>query len=160
MKPSLRAKLHWNRVEGETMNFCRLTLCVVFTVVSVGCEKQRPNTSPVFTPASSPAATVMVAPRYQIVFSPHVRADTFLLDTQKGRVWVMVKFSDIVGEPSAFDEVDVIDSTGEIGVKFSDFTRNHEPVLATGGKGKNPAREYTLEELEQLISSGKSPEPN
>jgi hypothetical protein len=25
--------------------------------------------------------------RYQIVFNPNVRADTFLLDTQTGRVW-------------------------------------------------------------------------
>lgn len=32
--------------------------------------------------------------RFQIYYSPIVRADTFLLDTQTGKVWQMVKDKD------------------------------------------------------------------
>ena len=39
------------------------------------------------------------APRYQIVFSPHVRADTFLLDTATGQTWQQVQYTDIEGQP-------------------------------------------------------------
>src|SRR5271157_3283094 len=39
--------------------------------------------------AASPVAsdTTLRPGRYQIVFNPNVRADTFLLDTQVGKVW-------------------------------------------------------------------------
>jgi hypothetical protein len=35
--------------------------------------------------------------RYQIVFNPNVRADTFLLDTQTGKTWVSTHFDDTEG---------------------------------------------------------------
>ena len=41
--------------------------------------------------------------RYQIVFSPLVRADTFLLDTATGRVWTHPTFSAYEGDPSAWN---------------------------------------------------------
>ena len=40
--------------------------------------------------------------RYQIVFSPHERTDTFLVDTEYGRVW-QLKISDEYG--TAFEEI-------------------------------------------------------
>lgn len=43
------------------------------------------------------------AGRYQIVFSPHVRADTFLLDTVTGRVWSHAQYTSYEGNPSAWD---------------------------------------------------------
>jgi hypothetical protein len=40
--------------------------------------------------------------RYQIVISPHGARDTFLVDTGTGRVWQLVKFTDLVGEPDVW----------------------------------------------------------
>lgn len=37
--------------------------------------------------------------RYQIVINPHVRADTFLLDTLTGNIWVPTKLTDYLEEP-------------------------------------------------------------
>lgn len=37
--------------------------------------------------------------RFQILFSPHKAADTFMLDTQTGKVWQLTQFSDVNGEP-------------------------------------------------------------
>ena len=48
---------------------------------------------------AQPAYGPPVTPRYQIVFSPHARADVFLLDIQAGSIWQLVKISDVVGEP-------------------------------------------------------------
>lgn len=50
-----------------------------------------------------------VAPRFQIVINPEVRADTFLLDTATGKIWRMTKFSGFVGEPSVWEYMDRID---------------------------------------------------
>lgn len=37
--------------------------------------------------------------RYQIVISPHAARDTFLLDTETGRVWALTAFVFLNGEP-------------------------------------------------------------
>ena len=42
---------------------------------------------------ASPAAVAPLAPRYQICFSPQMRADTFLLDTHTGAVRQLVEDS-------------------------------------------------------------------
>lgn len=52
--------------------------------------------------------------RFQIVFSPHVRADTFLLDTRKGRVWRMVQVSGS-SEAIVFEEVEVLNEARQPG---------------------------------------------
>lgn len=46
--------------------------------------------------AESPAG------RYQIVINPHVRADTFLLDTVTGKVWIRTQYMDITNEPNVW----------------------------------------------------------
>ncbi|HEY1615744.1 MAG TPA: hypothetical protein VGF97_18875 [Rhizomicrobium sp.] len=50
--------------------------------------------------------------RYAIVFSPHVERSTFLLDTETGRVWVHTTFSDLMGEPDAWDYMERLDDPG------------------------------------------------
>jgi len=40
--------------------------------------------------------------RYQIFFSPNVRADTFLVDTQTGKIWRMQQFTDVPGQPTVW----------------------------------------------------------
>ncbi len=60
-------------------------------------------------PTAAPAKTPAPAGRYVIVFSPHVRADTYLLDTQEGRVWVHATFTDLKDEPDAWVYRDRLD---------------------------------------------------
>jgi hypothetical protein len=43
--------------------------------------------------------------RYQIVFSPHMREDTFLIDTDTGRIWQMTEIADLPGKPSVWEEM-------------------------------------------------------
>jgi hypothetical protein len=43
--------------------------------------------------------------RYQIVTSPHNVRDTFLLDTGTGRVWRLVRYTDMENEPTVWDEM-------------------------------------------------------
>jgi hypothetical protein len=47
--------------------------------------------------------------RYQIVFSPHVARDTFMIDTLTGRVWQLTQFSRLSGEPVAWEIMERID---------------------------------------------------
>ena len=52
-------------------------------------------------PSALPAQPFQAGPtsRYQIVFGPHARADTFMLDTQTGRIWQRTHLTDVEGEP-------------------------------------------------------------
>ena len=51
--------------------------------------------------------------RYQIVLSPNVRADLFLLDTQTGRIWQRQTLSDVPDHPDAWFIQDRLDSHAE-----------------------------------------------
>jgi hypothetical protein len=51
--------------------------------------------------------------RYQIVFSPHLRADTYLLDTETGRVWQPIVHTSLQGDPIAWDLRDRLDTDAE-----------------------------------------------
>jgi hypothetical protein len=48
--------------------------------------------------------------RYQIVISPHLRADTFLLDTTTGRVWTPTQYTSYEGDPKAWSVVPRLDN--------------------------------------------------
>ena len=48
--------------------------------------------------------------RFRIFFSPHVRADTFLVDTQTGRVWRLTQFTGLNGEPAAWVPMSRLDN--------------------------------------------------
>jgi hypothetical protein len=41
--------------------------------------------------------------RYQVVYSPNARADTFMVDSQTGKTWQFVTFTDIEGDPTFGD---------------------------------------------------------
>lgn len=47
--------------------------------------------------------------RYQIVFGQHMRADTFLIDTQTGKIWQKVQYEDMENEPVVWNIMDRID---------------------------------------------------
>jgi len=51
--------------------------------------------------------------RFVITFSPHARADTFLLDTQTGKVWELIRYTDLEGEPRVWRAVDRLDSEAQ-----------------------------------------------
>ena len=52
--------------------------------------------------------------RYQIVISPHLRAETFLVDTQTGRTWIMTRYDDLEGKPSVWHYQDKVDNLDEL----------------------------------------------
>ncbi len=52
--------------------------------------------------------------RFQIFFSPFVRADTFLVDTQTGKVWELIKFTDIQGEPRVWTRMYRLDDDEQL----------------------------------------------
>jgi len=61
--------------------------------------------------------------RYQIVYNPNVRADTFLLDTETGRIWVPTQFSDFKHSPTAWQIQDRIDNEAQL----LDWTKRQTP---------------------------------
>ncbi len=58
------------------------------------------------------------AGRFRIFFSPHARADTFLLDTQTGRVW---QLKGLNGEPAAWAPMTRLDNSEDQAA----FARSH-----------------------------------
>jgi len=59
--------------------------------------------------------------RYQIVINPQARADTFLLDTATGRVWQLIKYGDLNGEPPAWQLMHRIDNDLDLKKLRSEF---------------------------------------
>jgi hypothetical protein len=56
--------------------------------------------------------------------NPSVRADTYLLDTQTGRIWKSVVFTDLQGSPEAWEEVDVLRTQAD----WLSFGTRHPPA--------------------------------
>ena len=52
--------------------------------------------------------------RYQIVSNPNIRADTRLLDTQTGRTWINVEYTDLQGRPDVWRMEDRVDNPKEL----------------------------------------------
>jgi hypothetical protein len=52
--------------------------------------------------------------RYELVINPNVRADTFLLDTETGKIWVNTEYTDLVGSPSAWTYQDRVDDDQQL----------------------------------------------
>jgi hypothetical protein len=67
------------------------------------------------TPKLEPSPTVTVTGRFQIFTSPYLKGDTFMLDTESGRVWILEKDS-TTGEFSMkrvrVEEVDALKKRG------------------------------------------------
>jgi hypothetical protein len=68
--------------------------------------------------------------RYQIVFSPHAARDTFLLDTQTGKVWQVTQFSFLNDEPVVWNFMPRIDNDVDYMKVVSDFGRKPPPAPA------------------------------
>lgn len=51
--------------------------------------------------------------RFVVTFSPFARADTFLVDTQSGKVWQLTRYTDIQGDPLVFMPIERIDGDSQ-----------------------------------------------
>ncbi len=51
--------------------------------------------------------------RYQIVMNPNIRADTFLLDTQTGKIWVPTQYTNLKNQPTVWKVQERVDSDQE-----------------------------------------------
>ena len=49
--------------------------------------------------------------RFRIFFSPHARSDTYLVDTQTGKVWQLTQFTGLNGEPTAWSPMSRFDNS-------------------------------------------------
>ena len=76
---------------------------IAATVMAQGTPEKRPVQT----------QTSVGSGRYQIVFSPLARADSYLLDTQTGKVWTHVKFTNVEGEPEVWTYEERIDNAAE-----------------------------------------------
>ena len=66
--------------------------------------------------------------RFQIVSNPNARIDTFLLDTQKGKVWRMTRITDLEDQPTVWEPMEIIDPDGEIGITPKTLLERYPPV--------------------------------
>ena len=57
--------------------------------------------------------------RYVLFSNPNVRADLFLLDTQTGRIWTRLSYTDLDGQPEVWQIQDRVDSRDELGIWIS-----------------------------------------
>lgn len=67
-----------------------------------------------FAAANGQNQTVTQNGRYQIVINTEVRADTFLLDTQTGRTWKPIAYTDIKGSPTVWKYQDKVDNYDQL----------------------------------------------
>jgi hypothetical protein len=78
----------------------KISITLLLLISLSGCDKISTNESK----------------RFQIVFNPNARADTFLLDTQKGKVWQLTKITDVETQPTVWEPMSIIDPEGDIGI--------------------------------------------
>ena len=82
---------------------------------------QAPNTDQFVPKTDQPANARHAQGRYQIVTSPHNARDTFLLDTETGRVWQLTVFSFLNDEPVVWNVMPRIDDDDD----YAKLLREH-----------------------------------
>jgi len=110
-------------------------LVVVIAVVMVACAIAQ--TAKVPQPAKQPTAAA-AAPaqshvgRYQLFFSPHARADVYLVDTETGKIWKPItitnaKDTNLKSAPELWVYQERVDSERD----FEAWSVMHPPQAAT-----------------------------
>jgi len=87
---------------------------------------QAPKTDQL-VPQTQPANAPNPQGRYQIVMSPHNARDTFLLDTETGRVWELTVFSFLNDEPVVWNATPRMDNDDDYAKVVSDHGRKPRP---------------------------------
>jgi hypothetical protein len=91
-----------DKLKEKTMKKTLLVVAALLSFVLVSGGRQ-----------DAPPAESAVG-RYQILYNPNVRADTFLLDTQTGKVWTPTQFSQFKHVPTAWLIQDRIDNDAQL----------------------------------------------
>ena len=108
------------------MKFITISLAFLLLVLGIAYAQNPRPASPQATQSNVQAAA-SAAGRYQIVFSPLSRADTFLVDTQTGKIWQRTSFPFLVGEPEAWIYQTRLDNEREQAVWELGQTHKKEP---------------------------------
>jgi len=87
----------------------KILIATFFLISLSGCNKLSTNESK----------------RFEIIFNPNARADTFLLDTQKGKVWQLTKITDVESQPTVWQPLEIIDPDGDIGITPKAFLERY-----------------------------------
>jgi len=82
---------------------------------------QTPKADPLVTKTDQPTNAPIPQGRYQIVMSPHNARDTFLLDTETGRVWQLTIFSFLNDAPVVWNVMPRIDNDDD----YARVVRDH-----------------------------------
>ncbi len=107
----------------------KAALAVTFLACAAAAEAQdAPKPPEDFTPD-----------RYQIVLTPDVPADAFLLDTSTGRVWRMTHATDLKGEPDVWMYMWRVDSEAEKLALYAEHGKKAAPTALAVAPGRPPA---------------------
>jgi hypothetical protein len=63
--------------------------------------------------APTPSQVQTSGGRYQIIFSPRTERATFMLDTQTGRVWQVINYSYLTGDPTVWVLMDQVNTPAD-----------------------------------------------
>ncbi len=116
----------------------KLIALLFLTSLLSACKQEQPPIPPGFilneprTATSSPQNG-----RYVIVFSPLVPQDKFLLDTQKGKVWQLTKYPDLVGEPTVWEDMGITDNSADASERIPGSLTTLELLKRYPKKGEN-----------------------
>jgi len=138
----------WNNKTREArMRYatrCALCLSIAAAAGCGGQDKPAPSTTAAAgssPTAAAPASGVIAMQRrveghpleastpgrFQIIASSQARGSPFLLDTQTGRVWQLRDFAGLVGSPTAWHEMTIIDDRGQMGITSTQFQKLYPP---------------------------------
>ena len=84
---------------------------------------QAPKTDQLLSKPDQPTNAPSQQGRYQIVMSPHNARDTFLLDTETGRVWQLMVFSFLNDEPVVWNAMPRIDNDDDYAKVVREYGR-------------------------------------
>lgn len=100
-------------------------IALLLVLGMTGCDNttKEPPATPLIAPSVPTTPISTGVGRFQLVINPQMRADTFLIDTQKGRVWQLTQFDDLPNKPTAWEEMDIIDDTGANGITHLQFRK-------------------------------------
>jgi hypothetical protein len=76
----------------------RISLALFLVILGIAYAQ---NTRPPATPTTAPVVS-SASGRYQIVMSTTIGANTFMLDTQTGKVWQWVTYTDLENDPKVW----------------------------------------------------------
>ena len=102
----------------ERRNRMRKIAALLALVLLVGCGDPKVSVELKGQPAAA------APPRYQVVSTTHGLAQTFLLDTQRGRVWRYEP--DAIGQSPRFQKIEIIDDEGVLGMTPGQFLQWRE----------------------------------